>query len=112
MPRRVGALRRLELPGEPFERPVAVWRELGAPADLYDLEVAADAYLDAYGPLIDPELGGGPRWFYARRWWRQHRPRFLEVAGQLTPAEAAMLAHRRQARERPEARVDVRRGRL
>jgi hypothetical protein len=86
-------------PLAPFERPAPVWRELGAPPELVDVEAAAAAELAAHGPLIGLELGGGPRLFYARRYWRRHRPRFLAARGALTGREAAILAWRRRAGE-------------
>jgi hypothetical protein len=103
MPHRTGVRRRSELRPEPFERPEAVWRALAAPKDLYDLEAAAAAELDAHGTILRPGEPGypGPLWFYARRWWRRERAPFLAAADQLTPAEAALVAQRRRSRERP-----------
>jgi hypothetical protein len=74
---------------------------LGAPVDLFDLEAAAQAELDAHGPLIAREFGGGPAEFYARRLWRRERPAFLAAKGDLTAVEAALVAQRVRARSRP-----------
>lgn len=85
----------------PFERPVAVWKALGAPADLWDPELAAKAELThGAGPILRPGDVGfpGPAQFYAARWWRRHRPAFLQQAGQLTAAEARIVASRAGAR--------------
>jgi hypothetical protein len=86
-------------PLAPFERPAAVWRELGAPLELVDVEAAAAAELAEHGPLIGREFGGGPVEFYAGRYWRRHRPRFLAARGQLTPAEARIVAARATLRQ-------------
>jgi hypothetical protein len=82
-------------PLAPFERTLAVWRELRAPIDLYDVEAAAAAELAAHGAILRPPEAGfpGPAAFYARRWWRLRRPAFLGAANQLTEAEARILAH-------------------
>jgi hypothetical protein len=85
----------------PFERPTAVWKALHAPLELYDVDAAADAYLAEHGPLIDSELGGGPPWFYAARWWREHRPPFLASKGGLTLQEAQIMARPRGRRPQP-----------
>ena len=81
----------------PFERPAAVWRELGAPPELYDVQGAAAAELVDQGGILEPGEAGypGPLDFYARRWWRRHRPVFLADVGQLTPAERRIILARR-----------------
>jgi hypothetical protein len=87
-------------PLAPFDRPPAVWCQLGAPLELYDVEAGAAAELAAHGAVLGPSDAGypGPADFYARRYWRRHRPGFLAGVGQLTPREAALL---RQRRRRP-----------
>jgi hypothetical protein len=94
LPRRVGVRRLPQLAPEPFERPEAEWRRLGAPADLWDLQVAAAAQLAAHRAVLTPGEAGypGPRWFLAHRWWRRHRPPFLAERDALTPVEAALMA--------------------
>jgi hypothetical protein len=79
MPRRTGARRRPQPAPELFNRSEAEWRRLGAPVDLYVVVAAAAAELREHGPLLEPGEAGhpGPEWFYARRWWREHRPAFL-----------------------------------
>jgi hypothetical protein len=79
---------------EPFTRPVAEWRRLNAPPDLYDLELAAECELLEHGAVLEvgEPAAPGPAWFYAGRWWRQHRPPFLAAAGELTRAEARRYA--------------------
>jgi hypothetical protein len=93
MPRRTGARRRPQPAPELFDRPPAVWRQLGAPPDLYDVDAAAAAELAAHRAVLEPGEAGhrGPEWFYARRWWREHRWRFLASKGQLTAREAVIL---------------------
>jgi hypothetical protein len=111
MPRRQG-VRRRDLPQpEPFERSVAEWQALGAPVDLYDPRAAGTAELATHGAILEPGEPGypGPQWWYAQRWWRRRRPRFLARHGQLTPTEAAIMATRVRAQER---QTRVRLGRL
>ena len=84
------------LPLPPFERPIEVWRALRAPATLYDVDLAAAAEVAEHGAILQPGEAGypGPSIFYARRYWRQARPAFLAEHGQLTAAEARLLARR------------------
>jgi hypothetical protein len=101
MPRRTGMRRRYPPTPEPFDRPVAEWRRLGAPPDLFDLELAAECELAEHGAVLAPRepSAPGPLWFYARRHWREHRPRFLADRGQLTRPEARRYA--RPGRRQP-----------
>jgi hypothetical protein len=80
---------------EPFDRPEAEWRRLGAPVDLYDPEAAAEAELAEHGAVLEAGSPGfpGPASFYAHRCWHRHRPRFLAAAGVLTRVEAKMVAY-------------------
>jgi hypothetical protein len=83
-------------PLAPFERTPAVWRELRAPVDLFDVEAAAAAELAEHGAILRPSEAGfpGPSLFYARRWWRRRRPAFLAAANQLTEAETILARSR------------------
>jgi hypothetical protein len=94
MPRRTGMRRRTLPAPEPFDRTPAEWRRLGAPVDLYDLELAAECELAEHGAVLEPgePSAPGPLWFYAARWWRAHRPPFLAAAGALTRAEQRRYA--------------------
>jgi hypothetical protein len=79
-------------PLAPFERTPAVWRELRAPVDLYDVAAAAERELAEHGAVLRPSEAGfpGPASFYAHRWWRLRRPAFLAAVNQLTEAEAIL----------------------
>jgi hypothetical protein len=90
-------------PVAPFERSVAEWQALDAPADLYDVQLAAAAELAEHGAILEPDSPSwpGPLGVYAGRHWRRMRPAFLAAKGALTAVEAALLAERSRAREQP-----------
>jgi hypothetical protein len=88
---------------EPFDRPLAAWRRLGAPPDLYDKAAAAEAW-NSYAPA-GWRLDGFPehpaRQILAHRHWQWARPAFLAEVGALTPQEARLLERWPKSYSRP-----------
>jgi hypothetical protein len=97
--------RGIELPAgaRPFERDVADWRDLGAPAWVYDLPAAVMAYVawarPGYGRGADLSDGVIGRYYVAMQWLPHCvQPRYLDHVGALTAGEAQLLANDRSAR--------------
>lgn len=97
--------RSIELPAgtEPFSRTAREWRDLGAPAWVYDLDVAAAAYISwaraGYGRNADLTDGVIGHYFVAMQWLpRCVQPRYLDHVSALTAGEAQLLASDRSAR--------------
>lgn len=97
--------RRIELPANvaPFDRTVEQWRALGAPAWVFDLDAASEAYfgwaLSCYGgghDSTDPAI----RRYFVEMIWMQNcvKPQWLWHAGVLLPAEVRLFTGDRWAR--------------
>ncbi len=87
----------------PFERPASVWRDLGAPAWVFDMAAASEAYISwaraGYGRGADLDDGVVGRYYVAMQWLpRCVQPRYLDHVGALTAGEAQLLASDRWAR--------------
>lgn len=103
------ALRKtIELPAgvQPFDRTADQWRDLNAPAWVWDLNTAAEAYvawaLSAYGGGHDPTGQGIRKYYVGMIWWPKCvRPQFLEFAGALSSVEAQLLGDRNARWGRP-----------
>ena len=94
------------------DRSLTAWRRLGAPADLYDVDLAAERAAAARMAPIDPGRAGLPDEVYnplelrrllAFRYWAWARPAFLAGAKALTAEERARLARRPKLHARPDA---------
>jgi hypothetical protein len=88
---------------EPFDRSPKQWCALNAPAWVWNMDTAAEAYvswaLPAYGGGHHPTGQGIRKYYVGMLWWpRCVRPQFLASVGALLPVEAQLLSGDRQAR--------------
>jgi len=90
--------RTAELPAGavPFDRTDEEWRELAAPAWVYEPDAAAEAYvswaLSCYGGGHDPTDPTIRRYFVEMIWTRKCvKPQYLGHASALLPAEVQLL---------------------
>ncbi len=94
----VGDLRPEDVGLELFDRSLTTWRRLGAPADLYDVDMAAAAEVAPTGFAFYPNQ---LRRLLARRYWQWARPAFLASIGALTAEERDRLARMPKLHARP-----------
>jgi hypothetical protein len=99
--------RKLDAFAGAFDRSPEQWRELGAPAFVYDMDAAAQTYsvwgMPCWGGGNDP-ADPPTRFYYIGMMWMPYclKPRYLYHVGAATAGEMALLANQESRWDTPD----------